>query len=156
MFAVLIYLFEHYMHKADTTAPDPALLTTELEQEGFAKHEIYQAFEWLEGLADDNAQYTQQNSYNSSALRVYTPEEQEKLDISCRGFLLYLEQNGILRPTGRELIIDRAMAIDTRTLCLDELKWVALFVIFNMVEQETDLSWMENLVFAEADAESLH
>ena len=39
---------------------------------------------------------------NRDSLRIYAPEEQERLSAECRGFLLYLEQLGIEYPTVRK------------------------------------------------------
>ena len=43
---------------------------------------------------------------------LYTDREMEHLDLECRGFLMFLEQMGILTATSRELVVDRVMALD--------------------------------------------
>ena len=50
---------------------------------------------------------------------------------ACRGFLLTLEQSGILTPETRELVIERALAAAGDTLSLEQLKLVVLMVVWN-------------------------
>ena len=88
-------------------------------------------------------------------MRLYTEDECAKLDVEGRGFLLFLEQNGILDPASRELVIERALAIDHPQVCVDELKWVVLLVLLNRPGREIAFTQMEDLVYNDA-AEYLH
>jgi Smg protein len=54
-----------------------------------------------------------------------------KLDAQCRGFLLTLEQSGILDLQTRELVIERALAATGDSLSLEQLKLVVLMVLWN-------------------------
>jgi Smg protein len=69
------------------------------------------------------------------------------LDVDARGLLLFLEQNGILDPVSRELVIDRLLAIDHALVTLDEVKWVVLLVLMNRPGREDAFSQMEDLVY---------
>ncbi len=152
---VLMYLFENYYMDDETELePDRESLQLELMEAGFPHGEVHKAFDWLEGLAGHRdtpplAPQAQQ------AIRLFTDQEIERLDIECRGFLMYLEQVGILEPTNRELVIERVMALDTGDIDLDQLKWVILMVLFNQPGQEAAYAWMEDLVF-ENMAGSVH
>jgi len=147
---VLVYLFENYM--ADDIEPpeDQETLKTELSQAGFAQGEISRAFEWLDGLS------TLQNSGISSkfnsprAIRIYTIDEMERIDVECRGLLMYLEQAGALDSRSRELVIDRIMALNDDDVDHDVVKWVVLMVLFNQPGQEAAYAWMEDFVFEES------
>jgi len=83
------------------------------------------------------------------AVRVFGALEQARLDTDCRGFLVHLENVGILSPTQRELVIDRLMALEGDEIDLEKLKWVVLMVLFSQPGQETAFSRMEDLVFEE-------
>jgi Smg protein len=145
MFDVLMYLFEHYYMDDETElSPDRESLHTELMEAGFPSSDINQAFEWLEGLAVQNQTQAPQTE---NALRVYSAIESERLDAESRGFLLFLEQMGILTPESRERVIDRAMALETDDFDLSQLKWVVLMVLFNQPGAEAAYAWMEDLVF---------
>ena len=66
-----------------------------------------------------------------ASFRAYAPRELAKLDARCRGFLLTLEQSGILNAETRELVIERALAASGETLSLEQLKLVVLMVLWN-------------------------
>ena len=80
-------------------------------------------------------------------MRLYSDEEVQRIDMESRGLLLFLEQNGILDPLSRELVIERAMALENPELDSDDIQWIALLVLLNQPGQETAFSLMENLVY---------
>jgi Smg protein len=86
---------------------------------------------------------------------VFTDSECLRLDLECRGFLVFLEQAGILSSSSRELVIDRVMALDDEPIDLDALKWVILMVLFSQPDQEEAYVWMESLIF-ESPTQVLH
>ena len=146
---VLMYLFENYMNDEIEFDTDEESLRVELQEAGFQLTEITKAFEWLEGLLD--MQKGEEHApLNAESVRVYTEEECEKLDLESRGFLLFLEQTGVLDHNTRELVIDRVMALDADEIDLEQLKWVVLMVLFNQPGREAAFAWMEDLVFEEA------
>ena len=49
-------------------------------------------------------------------MRMFTSSELQRFDLDARGLLLSLEQNGLLDKTSRELVIERAMALDEESL----------------------------------------
>jgi Smg protein len=74
-------------------------------------------------------------------------QEQQKINIEARGFILFLARSGVLDSHTRELVIDRVMALDTDEIDSEQLKWVILMVLFNQPGQEQAYAWMEDLVF---------
>ena len=146
VFDVLIYLFEnYYMDDESEFGPDRESLQVELHEAGFPTQEVNQAFDWLDGLAHQEANNLAPG-HDSGAIRVYAEPESDRLNTECRGFLLFLEQMGILTPTSRELVIDRVMALGTDEIDLEQLKWVILMVLFNQPGEEAAYTWMEDLV----------
>jgi Smg protein len=149
MFDVLIYLFETYIYNEAEMSVDQDRLTDDLTQVGFQREDINNALSWLEKLAD--LQEGETPSYlldaDPSALRIYTREEVNRLDVSCRGFLLFLEQIKVLNFETREMVIDRIMALDTDEFELEDLKWVVLMVLFNVPGYENAYQQMEELLF---------
>ncbi len=155
VFDVLIYLFEnYYMDEEHEPGPDRESLQIELNEAGFPLHEVNQAFDWLEGLSHQSVT-PPAGTQTGHAIRVYYGPELERLDTECRGFLLFLEQMGILTPASRELVIDRVMALGTDDIDLEQLKWVVLMVLFNQPGEEAAYAWMEDLVL-DSVAGSLH
>lgn len=150
VFDVLMYLFENYMDEGPEFSPDQKELTHELAQAGFRKGEINKAFSWLEGLSEQRGRVAQLAiDSGKDAVRHFTPREEEKLDADCRGFLLFMEQSGILDALTRELVIDRVMALEEEEITLEQLKWVILMVLFNQPGQEYAHALLEDLVFDE-------
>ncbi len=152
---VLMYIFDNFVEEDLEFVPDQELLRTELTEAGFCDHQIEKAFSWLEGL---ELQKECNNPHNKSVIpssRLFNDEELEKLDTECRGFLLFLEHAGVLNSIERELVIDRIMALETDEIDLQQLKWVVLMVLFNQPEKETSISWMEDIVMDDINA-NLH
>ncbi|MEO0996597.1 MAG: DUF494 domain-containing protein, partial [Pseudomonadota bacterium] len=73
----------------------------------------------------------------------------ERLDAGCRGYILYLEQIGILTFEQRELVIDRLVALESADIDVEQVKWVVLMVLFSQPGQEQAYARMEDLVFDE-------
>jgi Smg protein len=143
---ILIYLYENYMDGSQATPSDQAAIHEELVQAGFPEREVDKAFQWMDELAlrQDSQEY---ENHARQSLRIYTEREMSRLDADCRGLLLFLEQNGILDPASRELVIDRAIALDTYHVGVEELKWVVLMVLINQPGQESAFAQMEDLVY---------
>jgi len=155
MFDVLMYLFEHYYMDEETEfSPDRDSLHSELVEAGFPSSDINQAFEWLEDLAVQQHQI--QAPQTENAIRIFSDRECERLDAESRGFLLFLEQMGILTPEARERVIERAMALETDDFDISQLKWVVLMVLFNQPGAEAAYAWMEDLVFDSLPGGYLH
>ena len=142
VFDVLLYLFENYMDEDPEQMPDPDSLRSELVAAGFPERDIDKAFSWLESLTTGQPIQTTMPTF-----RIYAPEEIAKLSQECRGLLLFLEQSGILNPSNRELVIDRAMALSAEELTLENLKWIVLMVLFSQPDQEAAFARMEDLVY---------
>ncbi|ACT05248.1 MULTISPECIES: DUF494 family protein [Dickeya] len=149
MFDVLMYLFETYIHNETEMRVDQDTLTDDLTRAGFDRDDIYSALDWLEKLADLQEGQTPPLALASDplALRIYTAEEEQRLDVDCRGFLLFLEQIQVLNLETREMVIDRVMALETQDFDLEDLKWVILMVLFNVPGCESAYQQMEDLLF---------
>jgi Smg protein len=88
----------------------------------------------------------------SAAIRVFDSAEAEKLDARARGYLLHLEQIGILQPAQRELVIDRLLALDNEEIDVEQTKWVVMMVLFSQPGQQDAYAQMEDLVYADDSA----
>jgi Smg protein len=144
---VLLYLFETYSEHEPENA-DQDVLREELLKAGFGEPEVDSALDWLEGLNSEGGEPLASPPGDRS-IRVYNEVEMRRLDLECRGYLLYLEQVGILPAAQRELVIDRLMALGSGTVDKEQVKWVVLMVLFAQPGQETAFARMEDLVFEE-------
>jgi Smg protein len=145
---VLMYLFESFVDSDDEPEPDRNELREELEQAGFGDREIDRALDWLDGL-NSGSEVVVNPSQTSTSIRVFDEIELERFDSASRGYLLHLEQLGILAPPQRELVIDRLLALDSGEIDIEQIKWVVMMVLFSQPGHEHAYAQMEDLVFAE-------
>lgn len=145
MFDILVYLFENYFDSG--SYPDSATLTRKLTLAGFDNDEITQALDWLTGLAQRDTGDYPATLAQSNSFRCYTPSEMEKIDAEGRGFILFLEQTGILNPLQRELLIDQVLTTDENIPSLEKIKLIVLTELW-MKNQLTDQTIMEKLLLA--------
>ncbi len=144
---VLIYIYENYMDAEDSVPTDQIMLEEELVQAGFPQGEIKKAFNWLDELAWRQGSLAYAEAQANRSMRIYSEREQQRMDLEIQGMLLYLEQAGILGPMSRELVIERAMALETEELNADDVKWIVLLVLLNQPGQENAFALMEELVY---------
>ena len=151
MFEILMYLFENYMDGSVALNADQDTICSELEQAGFHRSEIGRALDWLDGLnrVQETVQACQYD-VSSQAIRYYSSEECEQIGIDSQGFLLYLEQIGILDSMTREVVIDRVMALDHREIDLGRIKWVVLIALFNQPDKKSALSMLQDMILSDA------
>ena len=150
---VLLYLFEHYFYDDPDAVRDRDSLQNGLIQAGFSPAEINKAFDWLDELARQRPAAATPRL--NTPVRVYVEPELDRLDIECRGFLMFLEHSGVIDADQRELVLDRVMALDQDEVDVDDLKWVVLMVLFNQPGSEAAYAWMESQMF-EDEPEPVH
>ncbi len=151
VFDVLMYLFENYMDEDADIDQDQETLANELVKAGFPRGEISKAFSWLEGLSDLRQRDTIPLAGGvPGSIRHYSQAEGAKMSAECRGFVLAMEQRGVLDTGTREMVIDRVMAIETEEIELDQLKWIILLVLFNHAGHEQAYTIFEDMVFEDA------
>jgi len=129
MYEVLAYLFEHCQRTE--LAQDSELVAKKLSAAGFEDTDISQALSWLAGVLRVPHHNLAPIPDSCNTFRAYAQKELAKLDAECRGFLLTLEQSGILSPQMREHVIERALAAIESTLSLEQLKLIVLMVLWN-------------------------
>ncbi|MBT8100377.1 MAG: DUF494 domain-containing protein [Gammaproteobacteria bacterium] len=145
---VLMYLFETYVDTEEEPEPDHNELRIELSKAGFADAEIDRALDWLDGLTDHQENLAFRPP-TDRATRIYSDLEHQRLDVTCRGFITYLEQIGILSAPQREILVDRLLALESPDIDVEQVKWVVLMVLFSQPGQEVAYARMEDLVFEE-------
>jgi Smg protein len=149
---VLMYLFENIIAGESMVYPDSEHehMFDRLEDLGFPPNEIMSAFDWLEDLAGIHSEKSDDANdelvVNTQSVRVYSALEKFILEPECISFLMHLEQNQVISPASREIILDRVTALDVE-LGLEQLKWIVMIVLYSQPGEETAYAWMENMVF---------
>lgn len=150
MFEVLVYLYENYWRP--DACPEPKQLRRKLSAVGFEPDEIQDALRWLDGLANTAESVT--GSPVPGSMRIYTDAEREVLDEQAVGFIAFLESAGVLAAPLREMVIDRAMAVGSGAMGLDDLKIIVLMVFWSLGE-EPDALVLDEL-FVDPDDRIIH
>jgi Smg protein len=83
----------------------------------------------------------------TSSFRIFCREEIAKLDMESRDLIIFLEHSGILSSDNREIVIDRAMALEEDEISLEKLKWITLMVLLSQPNEEIAFSRMEDFVY---------
>jgi Smg protein len=160
---ILIYVFDRYMFDEAPEVPEREALARDLESAGFGPANVERALDWLADLAGERARApilpAGENGdgapRRNGSLRIYSPQELTRLSADCRGLLLSLEQAEILKPTQRELVIDRLLALESEDLNLEQVRWIVLMVLSSQPGQEQACARMETLVF-DTDTSTAH
>jgi len=129
MYDVLVYVFEN-CQQADL-AFDRERVAKKLSAAGFEDSDISEALHWLAGVARAPQSAGKPIPESRAAFRAFAPRELAKLDAACRGFLLTLEQSGILNAENREVVLERSLAAAGDSLTLEQLKLIVLMVLWN-------------------------
>jgi Smg protein len=147
MFDVLVYLYENYWR--GDACPELPQLERKLSAIGFESDEIREALIWLDGLnlaaqsslgqeepAPEPTLVPNCLPQSVHSMRVYSVAEQNQLGAACLGFITFLESAGVLPPSMREVVIERAVAAAGGELMpLDDLKIIVLMVYWSFGEE---------------------
>jgi Smg protein len=128
MFDILVYLYETY-YRPDA-CPEPAALAKKLSAVGFDDVEITEALDWLSGLTE-MAGTEMVDTAASTGTRFYARQETDELGSDAVGFITFLEFAGVLGPVQREIVIERALALDESPVTLGKLKIIVLMLLWS-------------------------
>ena len=128
MFDILVYLYETY-YRPDA-CPEPEALARKLSAVGFDEEEISEAIVWLNDLneivgADVN------DAFASSGTRFYVDREYDALGTPAVGFIQFLESAKVITAVQREIVIERALALDESPVGLGKLKIIVLMLLWS-------------------------
>lgn len=148
MFDILVYLYETY-YRPDA-CPEPAALARKLSAVGFDDVEISEALVWLTDLTE-MAGSEQSEVAMSTGTRFYVRQEVEALGSDAVGFIQFLESAGVINAVQREIVIERALALDESPVGLGKLKIIVLMLLWSQ-GKEPDALMFDDL-FGDDDDE---
>lgn len=128
MFDILVYLYETY-YRPDA-CPEPAALARKLSAVGFDDVEISEAIVWLTDLTEMAGADTG-SSFESSGTRFYIEQEIDALGSAAIGFIQFLESAKVLSPVQREIVVERALALEESPVGLGKLKIIVLMLLWS-------------------------
>jgi Smg protein len=128
MFDIFVYLFESYVHA--NAYPEADELTLALANAGFDDAAINDALDWLAGLSHVDDPPLPRHAPSKDSFRIFTTAETDHLNSECRAFIAFLENLKVLDAGSRELVIERAMALEGLDITLTRLKVVVSMVLW--------------------------
>ncbi|MGZ8290271.1 MAG: DUF494 family protein [Telluria sp.] len=126
MFDILVYLYETY-YRPDA-CPEPAALARKLSAVGFDDVEISEALVWLTDLTEMAGGDL---DFTTDGTRFYVDQEYDALGTAAVGFISFLESAKVLSPVQREIVIERALALDESPVSLGKLKIIVLMLLWS-------------------------
>jgi Smg protein len=145
MFDILVYLYETY-YRPDA-CPEPAALAKKLSAVGFDDVEISEALVWLTDLTA-MAGVEHALTAASTGTRFYVEEEQDVLGSAAIGFIQFLESAKVLTPLQREIVVERALALEEAPVSLGKLKVIVLMLLWSQ-GKEPDALMFDDLFGAD-------
>jgi len=142
MFEILMYLFESYFDAG--SYPEPEKLSRKLSAAGFEEEEISDALTWLSALQQQDSDSYPANLTHTGH-RHFAELEIHLISQEARQFLIFAEQQHLISVVEREMIIDRAIALQHENLAVDKLKLIMLMVLWNR-HQDLDPLLIEELL----------
>ena len=146
---ILMYLFETYLDDEEADIPNEGSIRSELAKIGFQDAKVTKAFDWLDDLAILKDNYTSIEQLECNSFRLFSDLEIDKFDRQARGILMDLVELNVITPTQREIIIDKALALDINHINQEQMKWVVLMVLFNLPESAGSFTWLQDLLYEE-------
>jgi Smg protein len=128
MFDILVYLYETY-YRPDA-CPEPVALARKLSAVGFDEEEISEAIVWLNDLTE-MAGAAPTAGFSSSGTRFYVQQEYDALGSAAVGFIQFLESAKVLSPVQREIVVERALALEESPVGLGKLKIIVLMLLWS-------------------------
>ncbi len=147
---ILMYLFETYLDDEDSTIPSEKTIRKELSKIGFQDTKVNQAFDWLDDLVILKDNDTEVTTLVSNSFRLYNPLEMDKFNSEARGILMDLVELTVISPDQREIIIDKALALDIPHIDAEQMKWVVLMVLFNLPDSVGSFTWLQDILYEES------
>ena len=137
-----MYLFESYFDAGNYPAPDK--LSRKLHAAGFEGEDIDEALTWLSALQIQSLE-SYPATLSHAGVRCFAELEQERISLEARQFIMFTVQQNMITAVEREIIIDRAVALQQKELGLDKLKLIMLMVLWNR-QQDLDPLLIEELL----------
>ena len=145
---ILLYLYSRQRSLADISNEQNEPLLEDLVDAGFLREQAHLAITWLQQLKLQGESHQKIKQLSAHAFRAYTTAEHEKLTYEARGFILFLEQAGVLEVSMRELLIDTAMNLESPQIDLVELRCLLNVVLLPNLPVDSPMVAAFNLLFA--------
>jgi Smg protein len=121
-------------------------LAKKLSAVGFEDEEISRALGWLTDLAETTNEMFNQHAHQTAfsfGTRIYADKEYDTLGSAAIGFIDFLESADVINTLQREIVIERACAVNESPISLDKLKVIVLMVLWSQGKEPDSLMFDE-------------
>ncbi|MFQ5911946.1 MAG: DUF494 family protein [Nitrospinota bacterium] len=134
MFHMVNLIVEHLLKENSLAFYEPELAEL-LRSHGFEAEEISEALHWLHHFAPGGESGLKERETSGTAFRALSDEERLAFSAEAYGYLLQLQQMGMIDDSVREEVIQRALSLVEGEITRDDLRAIALLVAFHRSQQ---------------------
>jgi len=132
---IVVFLMDYMRDNSEKSSGTDELSATLVDM-GYSEHEINTAYDWfLDQFSSNTEEYYSAFPVGSFSSRIFTEQERLQLSTDAQGFLLKLNNSGILNDEQLELILERTMLLTGEPISLEQIKIIVSSVIFKDYEQ---------------------
>ncbi|MCK5697967.1 MAG: DUF494 domain-containing protein [Gammaproteobacteria bacterium] len=150
---ILMYLFDIYMDDMDKEQlPSEDDIRKELASIGFHHSTVDHAFNWLDELAllpdniSDKKDIFYEPKYHNST-RIFSHFELKKFSRQAQSILLELVILDMISISQRELIIEKAFALNVAHINQEQIKLIILMVLYNLPDLVDSYTWIQDHLY---------
>lgn len=140
MFHILLDVLEGLQKGADLAQLCDDIVD-QLQEAQVAEDDIARFLESMQRISELQAMIQRLNPVGGFPIRIYDASESQKLDTACQSYLMQLEQDSVLPPALREIVIEQAMRLDDVDMNVERLRLLVTIVMFNQSGVETVLDY---------------
>lgn len=133
IFEIIAFIFDNIAQKKIILPLDQKQVMAKLKFAGFEKEMVQEAFDWLNTLVASSKE--RKKKQNSKSFRVYSFEENIKINMEARSFIMKAEQIGILNTKSREIVINQLLQLEQLQADLNDAKWAILLTLLSQPEK---------------------
>lgn len=149
MIDILLYIFDEKLADDAMLVSNRVGLQQQLVAQGFSPHAIHQALIWLKELQEWFKNDKTKSAPHASSIRIWSSFELKKFSRQALEMITHLEQQEVIDQWQREVIIDRAMAIEMLNIDVEQIKWITLIVLYYARTESKPISWIEHVLLQE-------
>jgi Smg protein len=151
IFSLIIQLFS----AAKLDGQEQENLLDSLYNAGFKDDEISHALAWLDSFIEIPGPTAVIHNIMPT-VRLFCPEEKEKINLKCRSFLMKLENLGLVNKVLREVIIDHCMNLKEKQTRFSQFQSICFLVLAKRGRNKYPRCLEELLLTSDAPIPAFH
>lgn len=135
---ILSHIFENHCNYGELLSSEKRQeLLDKLQVEGYSRDKVAKAFTWLTTLATQ--QKAKKNRPRKNSIRIFSPDEVNKLGDEALTFIKTLEFVGVLNTRTKEILINQLMQLEQNYIGILDVKWVTFIILVSELEKKQNV-----------------